>query len=144
MHFEVYQAVYIIPRCKSPINLVLMRPKTLLKIRCHATIQSCHILVCQNVCIAKLLHEHGISDQVFAYPATGGESEKLVTGLKNGQGGQTNCKPLQRHDHIDFPSLSKEGISTTAAESKKLGYFKVSIIGLKIFRRHFLSKPEVL
>jgi len=45
-------------------------------------------------------------------------SEKLLDtkSQKNGRGGQTNCKPLQHHDYIDFPSLSKEGISSRAAE----------------------------
>jgi hypothetical protein len=36
--------------------------------------------------------------------------------VRTGRGGQTNCKPLQHLDYIDFPSLSKEGISSQAAE----------------------------
>ena len=35
---------------------------------------------------------------------------------KNGRGGPTNSKPAQYHDFIEVPSLSKEGISSRAAE----------------------------
>jgi hypothetical protein len=35
---------------------------------------------------------------------------------KTGRGKHTNSKPLQHHDFIDVPSLSKEGISSRAAE----------------------------
>jgi len=66
---------------------------------------------------------------------------------KNGRGKHTTCKPLQHHDSIDVPSLSKEGISSKAAEfyASGLSLAQVSrqLNKSKSFIRKTLSKADV-
>ena len=66
--------------------------------------------------------------------------EKLLDtkSQKNGRGGQTNWKPLQHHDYNDFPSLSKEGISSRAAE------FYVSGLSLRQISKHLNKSKSFL
>jgi len=67
--------------------------------------------------------------------------------LKNGRGKHTNSKPLQHHDFIDVPSLSKEGISSKAtdfyASGLSLGQISRHLNKSKSFIRKTISDAGV-